>query len=114
MLVGYFCTATARLAASLSDAEVAQVAVAQLQSMFGEVSAILEMKRSCWERDQFACGAYSFNAIGSNARHRRALAEPTGRLIFAGEHTHEDFFATVHGALLSGRRAAETLLSEKS
>ena len=109
MLVGYFCTATARLAATKSDAELAEVAMAQLQSMF-EVSELLEMKRSSWEVEPFALGAYSFTAIGSSKRHRRALAEPVGRLLFAGEATHEDFFATVHGALLSGRKAAETLL----
>ena len=35
------------------------------------------------------------------------LAAPVGnRLFFAGEATHKNRFATVHGALLSGRRAA--------
>ncbi|PRC46765.1 hypothetical protein C6A85_88415, partial [Mycobacterium sp. ITM-2017-0098] len=36
---------------------------------------------------------------------------PVGdRLSFAGEATHEEFFATVHGAYLSGLRAADRIL----
>jgi monoamine oxidase len=39
------------------------------------------------------------------------LAAPSNsRLFFAGEATHRDFPATVHGALLSGQRAAEEIL----
>jgi len=31
-------------------------------------------------------------------------------ILFAGEHTHSNFYSTVHGAYLSGRYAAETLV----
>lgn len=31
-------------------------------------------------------------------------------ITFAGEHTHPNFYSTVHGAYLSGRAAAEMLL----
>lgn len=38
---------------------------------------------------------------------RDDLAAPIGnRVFFAGEATHRQMFATVHGALLSGQRAA--------
>lgn len=62
---------------------------------------------SRWSQDPFALGAYSFLAVGASSDDREALAAPVaGRLFFAGEATHVDFPATVHGALLSGRRAA--------
>lgn len=32
-------------------------------------------------------------------------------LLFAGEHTHSNFYSTVHGAYLSGRSAAQMLIS---
>lgn len=32
-------------------------------------------------------------------------------LLFAGEHTHSNFYSTVHGAYLSGRSAAPMLIS---
>ena len=40
----------------------------------------------------------------------RDMARPVGdRLFFAGEATHSRFPSTVHGALLSGRRAARRI-----
>ncbi|MGK0226401.1 MAG: polyamine oxidase, partial [Thermoproteota archaeon] len=64
-----------------------------------------------WRSDPFAQGSYSFLAKGSEPRDREALAAPSnGRLFFAGEATDRDFPATVHGALLSGQRAAEEIL----
>ena len=38
------------------------------------------------------------------------IAEPHGRIMFAGEHTHTIYHATVLGAYLSGIRAAEDAL----
>lgn len=64
-----------------------------------------------WAADPFARGSYSFLAVGSSPDDQRVLAEPVGdRLAFAGEATHEEFFATVHGAYLSGLREAERIL----
>ncbi len=64
-----------------------------------------------WAADPFARGSYSFLGVGSSPDDQRALAEPVGdRLGFAGEATHVEFFATVHGAYLSGLREAERIL----
>ncbi|GAB3241716.1 flavin monoamine oxidase family protein [Mycolicibacterium hippocampi] len=66
-----------------------------------------------WAADEYARGAYSFLAVGSGPHDQRALAEPVGeRLAFAGEATHEEFFATVHGAYLSGVREARRILDD--
>ncbi len=64
-----------------------------------------------WGADPFARGSYSFLAAGSDVEDRRRLAEPSDRLFFAGEATERDHPATVHGAFLSGERAAEEILS---
>lgn len=68
-----------------------------------------------WAADPYARGSYSFLAVGSSPADLRALAEPVSeRLLFAGEATHEEFFATVHGAYMSGVREAERILRSGS
>jgi polyamine oxidase len=64
-----------------------------------------------WAADPYARGSYSHVAVGSAPEDLRALAEPVSeRLLFAGEATHDEFAATVHGAYLSGLREAERIL----
>ncbi len=64
-----------------------------------------------WASDPYARGSYSYLPVGAAPDDRRALQEPVlGGLVLAGEHTDVDGPATVHGALASGRRAAEQLL----
>lgn len=64
--------------------------------------------RTAWDADPFALCSYSFLAAGATPRDRGRLAEPLfgGRLWLAGEHTCVDRPSTVHGAFLSGERAA--------
>ncbi|MBL8777852.1 MAG: FAD-dependent oxidoreductase [Acidimicrobiales bacterium] len=63
-----------------------------------------------WRADPFARGSYSFLAVDSSPDDRRALAAPVGdRLFFAGEATSVANPATVHGALESGRAAADAV-----
>jgi monoamine oxidase len=65
-----------------------------------------------WLADPFACGSYSHMAPGSTLADRDALSLPIGdRLFFAGEATHVEYPSTVHGAYLSGLRAAEQIKS---
>ena len=60
-----------------------------------------------WDREPFVRG-YVSAPLPGRAEARRALAEPVdGRLFFAGEATSPDFMGDVHGAWLSGLRAAE-------
>jgi len=65
-----------------------------------------------WASDPWAFGSYSHMAKGAGPIDRVTLAEPlNGRLFFAGEATDSDHPATVHGALLTGRKAAEKVLN---
>ncbi|MEV5611151.1 NAD(P)/FAD-dependent oxidoreductase [Streptomyces sp. NPDC052225] len=64
-----------------------------------------------WGSDPLARGSYSYVAVGSSHDDHDALAGPVdGVLHFAGEATYAHEPATVHGALLSGHRAAERIL----
>jgi len=64
-----------------------------------------------WAADPYARGSYSFLAVGSSPADQKALAEPASdRVLFAGEATQPEHFATVHGAYLSGVREAQRIL----
>merc|ERR1712129_345866 len=70
--------------------------------------------RSSWGSHPVFKGSYSFVAVGSSGEDIDELASPEGddfQLLFAGEHTHRTQYSTVHGAMLSGRRAAESIIS---
>jgi len=65
-----------------------------------------------WVRDPYARGSYSFTRPGGVGQ-RAVLATPVeDRLYFAGEATAPGpHYQTVHGALMSGRRAAREILA---
>jgi len=69
-----------------------------------------EMTLVNWPHDPFSQGGYSVNLPGATDA-REKLAQPTPPLYWAGEATaaHENA-ATIHGAYLSGERAAKELL----
>jgi monoamine oxidase len=103
----------AAVLAEKSDAQIVQAALESVQTMFGDnlpdARAHLEAAFvHNWERDPFACGAYSYVGAGHNDTARRTLAAPLDdTLFFAGEATDtEGEAATVTGALQSGSRAA--------
>ena len=79
-----------------------------LRTMFGHrIPDPLAVMTTTWSLDRFAHGSYSTNAVGSTRADRVALGEPVeDRLFFAGEATEPDYSSTVHGAYLTGRRAA--------
>jgi monoamine oxidase len=64
-----------------------------------------------WKSDPCSQGSYSFDKLGATPSDRDVLAAPVrGRIFFAGEATHREMFSTVHGAYLSGCRAADEIL----
>jgi monoamine oxidase len=67
-----------------------------------------------WQADPFSLGAYSYIPVGAITA-PMTLAEPVAdTLFFAGEATTADGdSATVHGAITSGYRAAEEVLSRE-
>ncbi|KAI1168713.1 Sec1-like protein [Nemania serpens] len=63
-----------------------------------------------WGSDRFARGSYSSAGPTMSIDDYQAMARPVGNLFFAGEHTTHTHPATVHGAYLSGLRAASEVL----
>ncbi|KAG7311469.1 hypothetical protein JYU34_002511 [Plutella xylostella] len=76
------------------------------------------MLRSRWASDPHFCGAYSYMGCCSTVSHQCELGTPVPgpcdpqapKLLFAGEATVPGYFATVHGARLSGIREAERII----
>jgi len=96
----------------MSEGELMADVTAALKKVFGS-SAPSPTKHflTRWNGDPYARGAYSFAAVGSGYQDHVTLATPVERLRFAGEHTHEKYRATVHGAYLSGIREAERIIN---
>jgi polyamine oxidase len=59
-----------------------------------------------WHEDPFSLGAYSGVPPGGTSAHFDTLAESVGPVLFAGEATSRGYRGTVHGAYVSGLRAA--------
>jgi monoamine oxidase len=114
LIVGFNAARVADEVEGLNDRDTAASAVAALRAMFGSaVPDPVGAQISRWRQDPFAHGAYSFKAVGSSRKDRKALfgADWDGRLFFAGEATSADQPSTVHGALISGRGAASAVLA---
>jgi polyamine oxidase len=89
-------------------------AVAVLRTAFPNAPPPLRVTTTTWEDDPYSRGSYSFVTVGGSLEMRDTLAEPQGRVCFAGEHTNSAFPSTVHGAYRSGRRAADYLVGQLS
>ncbi len=102
----------AHQAEACSDNELIVEAIQELRKIFGpeKVPVPAEVLISRWGRDRFSRGSYSY--VGSQARpdDYDAMAKPIGNLHFAGEATCGTHPASVHGAYMSGLRAASEII----
>ena len=95
-------------------------AMAVLRRMFGRRGNVVpdptDFVITRWKADPYSMGSYAHVLPGAIAGARNCdtleaevyetIAEPVdNRLFFAGEHTHEKYSQSVHGAYLSGERA---------
>ncbi|XP_033835905.1 peroxisomal N(1)-acetyl-spermine/spermidine oxidase [Periophthalmus magnuspinnatus] len=122
LLCGWIAGHESEYMETLSDQEVTQ-AVTQLIRRFtgNPILTPKRVLRSQWFHNPWTCGSYSFPGTGCSSQDLKNLAEPlptTGpqplQVLFAGEATHPCFYSTVHGALLTGQREADRLLSHYS
>ncbi|HWB00374.1 MAG TPA: FAD-dependent oxidoreductase, partial [Pirellulales bacterium] len=112
VLLGFTAATFARRTEKKTDQEIVAGMIAALRSMFGgrKVPDPLDVRITRWASDPFSYGSYSFMKTGSTPEDYEHLAEPVdNRLFFAGEHTSRRYSATVHGAYLSGIRAAKRI-----
>jgi monoamine oxidase len=113
LLAGFNAAQTAEDIEALDARASTALAMEALRAMFGtSVPDPLGHQVSRWRQDPFACGAYSFIAVGTSKKDRAALfgADWDGRLNFAGEAASRDQPSTVHGALITGRQVAAGIL----
>lgn len=112
VLLGFNAGESARAIEAADPQDVMTQATVVLREMFGpKTPPPRDVLTSSWSTDLWSMGSYSVNSVGSSAEDRAALAEPVGtRLFWAGEATDVAYHSTVHGAVLSGRRAARQVL----
>lgn len=109
---------------TLPEQEVTQ-AVTQLIRRFTGNPSITPRRilRSQWFHDRWTNGSYTHLATGCSEQDLENMMEPLPpngskarplQVLFAGEATHLCYFSTVHGALLTGWREADRLISHNS
>ena len=117
LIVGFNGGNMADTVEALDDRATTASAMEALRAMFGTaIPDPVAAQISRWRQDPFAHGAYSIIPVGASGKDRGALAgsDWQGRLNFAGEACAQDFPATAHGALITGRRAAKDVIQAAS
>jgi monoamine oxidase len=72
----------------------------------GEPGKLLASRTIVWDDDEWARGGYAYFHPGFDPLLREWLARPSGRVVFAGEHTSVKWQGYINGAVESGLRAA--------
>ncbi|XP_025253771.1 peroxisomal N(1)-acetyl-spermine/spermidine oxidase isoform X1 [Theropithecus gelada] len=121
VLCGFIAGLESEFMETLSDEEVLLCLTQVLRRMTGnpQLPAPKSILRSRWHSAPYTRGSYSYVAVGSTGGDLDLLAQPLPadgagaqlQILFAGEATHRTFYSTTHGALLSGWREADRLLS---
>jgi monoamine oxidase len=111
ILTGFATGTRARQFEQHTDVELVGIAMRTLRIMLGSVvQDPVAWKVTRWGSDPLAIGSYSHIPPGASANDYDLLARPVaGKLFFAGEGTHRGHYGTVHGAFLSGIRAARQI-----
>ncbi|CEO60023.1 hypothetical protein PMG11_04666 [Penicillium brasilianum] len=112
VLVGLMAGDAAHQAEQTSDGEIVAEVTTQLRNVFKHtvIPDPLETIVTRWASDPFTRGSYSFVAAGAQPEDYDLMARQVGNLHFAGEATCGTHPATVHGAYLSGLRAAAEVI----
>ena len=112
LLIALMAGDAAHKAEALSDDEIVSEVTIQLARMFKreDIPKPLETIVTRWGKDRFARGTYSYVAPTAQSKDYDTMAEPMGNLFFAGEATCGTHPATVHGAYISGLRAASEVI----
>lgn len=123
VLCGWIGGAEARHMESLSDVEVQETCVRILQQFTGkaDLPAVKSILRSSWQSNPYTRGSYSY--LTTDQCSNSSLAEPVTVtyenrqcpiILFAGEATHPHYYSTVHGAMETGWREADRIISYHS
>jgi len=114
ILLGFNAGAYGKQIEDQSDEAIIEEALSVLRTIYGEqVTQPTDYLITRWGQDPFTYGSYSSVGVGADPDQLKRFGEEAyaDHVIFAGEATHADHRATVHGAYLSGIRAAEWVMS---
>jgi monoamine oxidase len=116
VLLGFNAAQQGKKIEAWTDQQIVDSAMTTLKQIYGkQIPEPIGYQITRWSSDPFAMGSYSYNPVGAKIGVRNTLAKPiAGTLFFAGEATSEDYFATTHGAYLSGIRVANEILYQSS
>lgn len=91
-------------------------AINELVRLFGSRARanLRPLTISGWKQDPWVMGSYSCAAPRKSVSRTQLARAYDGKIFFAGEATHRTAFSTVHGAFLSGERAAREALDALS
>lgn len=111
VLVSFAAGDFAREVEAMAEADLSALLGEVMRGLYGSSAPAPEaIRRHAWTRDPLCGLSYSAPALGLRAGDRAALGEPIeGRIAFAGEAVSPDHPGTVHGAILTGVRAAQRL-----
>lgn len=112
VLIALMAGDAAHQAENTPDEEIIAEVTSQLRNVFKHavVPDPLETIITRWASDRFTRGSYSYVAAEALPDDYKRMAENVGNLHFAGEATCGTHPATVHGAYLSGLRAASEII----
>ncbi len=113
LLIGYLSGETAETLETEGPQAMAAFARARLARVFGGAAVRAEraVQTTAWLHHPLSRGTYSCAPPGRSGA-RDLLQEPVDpRLVLAGEYAHDWAYGTVHGARLSGERAAGQALA---
>jgi monoamine oxidase len=117
VLVGWRGGQGALALSGLAKDEVIAAGLASLASLLGVSRRTVERRLVAgfthdWTTDPFSRGAYSYVAVGGAGTPKRMAKPVESTIFFAGEHADaEERNGTVHGAIASGRAAADAIVA---
>ena len=114
VLIALMAGEAAVQAETSTDADLVAGVTKELRGMFQDSHVPLPSETivTRWRHDQFTRGTYSYVGPTSLPDDYEVMARPIGNLHFAGEATCGTHPATVHGAYISGLRAAFEIIEE--
>jgi len=111
ILLGVSVGQYAPVADRMSKSEMTEDALEVLRGVWeSDVGTPQSVLTTHWSQDPHFLGAYSYAQAGGSLAQFGEFEKPVrNRLFFAGEHTIFEYGGTTHGALMSGRRAADAI-----